>query len=149
MVTIGRLPDNVVHVDNPAVSGHHAKIYWEADHYVVEDCTSRNGTFVNGRPVTRVQLHDGDEILVCKHTLLFQDEREKPHGSEVTLLAHGRRGGGGQGLRGRGRPARRPPRPHPARLLQRSREDRGGIFRRLVPPHSTNDRPDFAFGEVL
>src|SRR2546425_9005095 len=33
VVTIGRLPDNLIQVDNPAVSGHHAKIYWDTDHY--------------------------------------------------------------------------------------------------------------------
>src|SRR5512142_1642549 len=78
VITIGRLPDNVVQVDNPAVSGHHAKITWENDHYVVDDCASRNGTFVNGQAVSRTALRDGDQILVCKHTLLFEDEKQKP-----------------------------------------------------------------------
>src|SRR5579862_5050185 len=31
--TIGRLPDNSVQIDNLAVSGHHAKISWDQDHY--------------------------------------------------------------------------------------------------------------------
>ena len=34
-ITIGRLPDNGVHIDNLAVSGHHARILWEADHFVL------------------------------------------------------------------------------------------------------------------
>ena len=30
-LTIGRLPDNAVIIDNPAVSGHHARVYAEGD----------------------------------------------------------------------------------------------------------------------
>src|SRR5262249_57816215 len=41
--TIGRLPDNSLQIDNLAVSGHHAKIYWNDGHYVIEDLGSLNG----------------------------------------------------------------------------------------------------------
>ena len=74
LVTIGRLPDNSVQIDNLAVSGHHAKIYWETDHYVVEDNNSLNGTFVNNRRITKQALADGDSVLIGKHTLAFKDE---------------------------------------------------------------------------
>ena len=50
-VTIGRLPDNAVIIDNPAVSGHHARVFFEGARVVLEDLRSTNGTFVNGRPV--------------------------------------------------------------------------------------------------
>jgi predicted component of type VI protein secretion system len=73
MVTIGRLPDNLVQVDNPAVSGHHAKIYWETDHYVIEDNDSTNGTYVNNKRITKTVLNDGDQVLVGKHTVVFKD----------------------------------------------------------------------------
>ena len=73
-VTIGRLPDNVIQIDNLAVSGHHAKIYWESDHYVLEDNNSLNGTFVNNRRVSKVTLKDGDEVMIGKHALAFKDE---------------------------------------------------------------------------
>ncbi|MGH9521246.1 MAG: FHA domain-containing protein [Terriglobales bacterium] len=74
VVTIGRLPDNLIQVDNLAVSGHHAKIYWESDHYVLEDNNSLNGTFVNNRRVSKVTLKDGDEVMIGKHMLAFKDE---------------------------------------------------------------------------
>ena len=73
VVTIGRLPDNLVHLDNPGVSGHHARISWENDHYVVEDMNSTNGTFLNSQPVRKAELKDGDVILVGKHSLEFRD----------------------------------------------------------------------------
>ncbi len=74
VVTIGRLPDNLIQVDNLAVSGHHAKIYWEVDHYVVEDNNSLNGTFVNNQKISRTVLKDGDSVLIGKHAVVFKDE---------------------------------------------------------------------------
>lgn len=79
VVTIGRLPDNLIQVDNLAVSGHHAKIYWDRDHYALEDNNSLNGTFVNNRRISKVVLKDGDEILIGKHTVLFKGHEEAAH----------------------------------------------------------------------
>jgi pSer/pThr/pTyr-binding forkhead associated (FHA) protein len=70
-VTIGRLPDNMVVIDNPAVSGRHARVYREGNHYVLEDLKSTNGTFVNDKPVARHTLLEGDVVSVGKHTLVF------------------------------------------------------------------------------
>src|SRR5215469_4507893 len=72
--TIGRLPDNAVQIDNLAVSGHHAKIYWDQDKYVIEDNNSLNGTYVNNVRINRHILKDGDSVLIGKHTLAFKDE---------------------------------------------------------------------------
>jgi pSer/pThr/pTyr-binding forkhead associated (FHA) protein len=40
---------------------------------VLEDLRSTNGTFVNGRAVTRHVLRHGDEVLVGKHHLVFDE----------------------------------------------------------------------------
>ena len=72
VITIGRQPDNVLCIDNPAVSGHHAKIYWEADCYVVEDMESFNGTYVNNERIAKIGLRDGDVVLIGKHTVHFR-----------------------------------------------------------------------------
>ncbi len=90
VVTIGRLPDNLIQVDNLAVSGHHAKIYWDVDHYALEDNNSLNGTFVNNRRISKAVLKDGDEVLIGKHTVLFKDEWHedapgKARGPEKTM----------------------------------------------------------------
>jgi pSer/pThr/pTyr-binding forkhead associated (FHA) protein len=88
VVTIGRLPDNLIQVDNLAVSGHHAKIYWDVDHYTLEDNNSLNGTFVNNRRISKTVLKDGDEVLIGKHTVLFRDARHEDahgHGPEKTM----------------------------------------------------------------
>lgn len=70
-LTIGRLPDNTVIIDNPAVSGHHACVFRDGENVIVEDLHSTNGTFVNEKRVTRHRLQHGDAVLVGKHKLVF------------------------------------------------------------------------------
>ena len=77
-ITIGRTPGNDVVIDNLAVSGHHAKIYFETDKFVLEDLNSLNGTFVNSQRVRKSFLKNGDEVLIGKHSLIFQDEGGPP-----------------------------------------------------------------------
>jgi FHA domain-containing protein len=74
VVTIGRQPDNLLRIDNPAVSGHHAKIYWEGGGYILEDMESFNGTYVNNRRIGRVMLKDADVVLIGKHSVEFHAE---------------------------------------------------------------------------
>ncbi|HEU5453113.1 MAG TPA: FHA domain-containing protein [Terriglobales bacterium] len=76
-VRIGRLPDNEIQIDNPAVSGHHAVIYWEADQFILEDKGSFNGTYIGDRRIVRKVLSDNDNILIGKHTLTFKAEPGK------------------------------------------------------------------------
>ncbi len=73
VASIGRLPDNLIQVDNLAVSGHHARIYWDAGRYIVEDSQSLNGTYLNQQRIATAVLKNGDEILIGKHTLVFRD----------------------------------------------------------------------------
>lgn len=77
-LTIGRLPDNVLQIDNLAVSGHHAKIYWDQDHYALEDLGSLNGTYVNNQRVGKATLKSGDQVTIGKHIVQFKDEVQKP-----------------------------------------------------------------------
>lgn len=70
-VKIGRLPDNTVMIDNPAVSSHHARVFRDGESFVLEDLQSTNGTFVNDQLVTRHVLKNGDVITVGKHKLVF------------------------------------------------------------------------------
>jgi len=72
--SIGRLPDNTVQIDNLAVSGHHAKIYWNDGHYVIEDLGSLNGTYVNNKRVGKATLIHGDQVLIGKHVVEFKNE---------------------------------------------------------------------------
>jgi pSer/pThr/pTyr-binding forkhead associated (FHA) protein len=77
VVTIGRQPDNLLRIDNPIVSGHHARIFWENNHYVLEDIESFNGTYLNDRSVSKALLSDGDVIVIGKHRIQFHDAAGK------------------------------------------------------------------------
>lgn len=62
-LTVGRLPDCDVVVDDPSVSKHHARLSWNSKTWAVEDLGSSNGTRLNGQPVEGMGLvHDGDEL---------------------------------------------------------------------------------------
>jgi pSer/pThr/pTyr-binding forkhead associated (FHA) protein len=81
--TIGRLPDNTLQIDNLAVSGHHAKIYWSEGHYVVEDLGSLNGTYVNNKKVGQATLIHGDQVLIGKHVVEFKNEGSMALGASL------------------------------------------------------------------
>ncbi len=72
--TIGRLPDNTVQIDNLAVSGHHARITWDKDHYEIEDLGSLNGTYVNNERVGKAKLRHCDLVKIGKHEIEFKNE---------------------------------------------------------------------------
>jgi pSer/pThr/pTyr-binding forkhead associated (FHA) protein len=72
-VTIGRKADNTLVIEDPAVSGHHARIVKVQAVFFLEDLMSTNGTAINGRPITRHQLRDTDLITIGQHRLVFQE----------------------------------------------------------------------------
>ena len=71
--TIGRKADNTLAIEDPAVSGHHARIVKIQAVFFLEDLKSTNGTALNGQPITRHQLHDADMITIGQHRLVFQE----------------------------------------------------------------------------
>jgi pSer/pThr/pTyr-binding forkhead associated (FHA) protein len=70
---IGRKADNALAIEDPAVSGHHARIVKVQAVFFLEDLKSTNGTAVNGQAITRHQLHDADVITIGQHRLIFQE----------------------------------------------------------------------------
>ncbi len=69
--TIGRLPDNDVRIDNPAVSGHHSLIINILNDSFLEDLSSTNGTYVNGKLIKKHALQHSDVVTVGHHQLRF------------------------------------------------------------------------------
>jgi len=59
---IGRQPEGELIIRDSRVSRLHARIVVEEGQYVLEDCGSLHGTFVNGIRVTRQALHNYDKI---------------------------------------------------------------------------------------
>lgn len=82
--TIGRKPDNDLAIEDPAVSGHHARVTKIHAVYFIEDLKSTNGTFVNDRRIDRHQLHDTDVITIGRHRIIFRDGSAAPATARTT-----------------------------------------------------------------
>lgn len=85
-ITIGRQPMNHVHLDDPAVSGLHARVVKEGKLFLVEDLNSLNGTLVNGKNISQkglVVLNNGDNISIGKNILTFVYNSERTDGIKV------------------------------------------------------------------
>ena len=70
-VTIGRAPDCTIALPHPSVSRLHCRIWREDGRFHIQDLESTNRTFLNGKPVTRAELRDGDQIGVGSNALKF------------------------------------------------------------------------------
>lgn len=63
-LTLGRELDNDIHLDDSAVSQHHALITAHEDHFRLEDLGSTNGTRINERKAGKLGLRQGDRITI-------------------------------------------------------------------------------------
>lgn len=75
--TIGRKPENTIHIDNLAVSGRHARVLKIGNKCILEDLGSTNGSFVNNKQITKHILQHGDSVLIGKHVLTFVNIEDK------------------------------------------------------------------------
>ena len=73
-VTIGRRPNNDVVLNHLAISGNHAVIELQMNDCYLEDLSSTNGTQVNGQPVRRHFLQNGDVISLAKYLIKFESD---------------------------------------------------------------------------
>ena len=65
---IGRDPNNEVHLDDPDVSRHHARVILYNGALWVQDAGSRNGVFVNEKRIsTHKQVGPGDAVRIGTH----------------------------------------------------------------------------------
>ena len=72
-VILGRLDSNDVPIHDPKSSREHAKIYKQGGKFAVVDLNSSNGTFVNGKQVTKQVLEHGDRISIGMVVMEFED----------------------------------------------------------------------------
>src|SRR6202046_500446 len=84
--TIGRLPDNDIRIDNPAVSGHHSLLINILNDSFLEDLNSTNGTYVNGKLIKKHALQHGDVVTVGHHQLRFVEDDEAQDEFEKTMV---------------------------------------------------------------
>ena len=71
-IMIGRADSNDVILDTPEVSRHHCSLQQEDDGMVIRDSGSRNGTWLNGRPINQpTPLLPGDVLTLGKCTVFY------------------------------------------------------------------------------
>jgi hypothetical protein len=68
-VTLGRTKHCDLYLPMPDVSRHHARLFFSNGEWVIQDCGSLNGVFVNTEKVMRKTLRVGDEIRIGGFTL--------------------------------------------------------------------------------
>ncbi len=79
VTSLGRAPSNRVHLSDPYVSAHHALLTWRDGRWWLEDLGSRNGTTLNGEPVTRpTVVSTGDLIGVGRVVLRLEEGEGEP-----------------------------------------------------------------------
>lgn len=74
-ITIGRGAGNDIVLKELLVSRRHAEVRRTGAGYIVVDLGSSNGTFLNGRQVSRAPLRPGDLLSIGRHEFAFDGER--------------------------------------------------------------------------
>jgi hypothetical protein len=78
VTTIGRAPESNVVLNARSVSRHHARIFYEGNHYWIKDLESANGTRVNGKKITLQMLSDADKIIFGEVKSVFHAAAQVP-----------------------------------------------------------------------
>ena len=86
ILTIGRDPSNDLVLPDAMVSRRHAVVEHRARQFFLRDCSSANGSVVNGDRVSERALRDGDLVAIGSMRLLFREESVEGGGGKV--LAH-------------------------------------------------------------
>ena len=72
--TLGRDVRSDWVIRDPLASREHALIKQNADGFYIEDCKSRNGTFVNKEKIMNKKLADRDQIQIGSFSLIFSEK---------------------------------------------------------------------------
>jgi ABC-type multidrug transport system ATPase subunit len=78
---IGRLPHCDIVIPSPLVSKQHARLTRLPEGWILEDCQSTNGSFLNGRRIPgKAAVHPGDRLSFAAIEYTFTGERLEPIG---------------------------------------------------------------------
>jgi len=72
-VTVGRLATSGIQLTDSNASREHAAFVRQGDGWAIEDLDSTNGTMLNGSPVTRADLADGDVVEIGVTRLTYHE----------------------------------------------------------------------------
>ena len=86
ILTVGRDPSNDLVLPDAMVSRRHAVIEHRGSQFFLRDCSSANGSVVNGDRVSERGLRDGDLVAIGSMRLLFREE--PPEMGSGKVVAH-------------------------------------------------------------
>jgi ABC-type multidrug transport system ATPase subunit/pSer/pThr/pTyr-binding forkhead associated (FHA) protein len=69
---VGRDEASDVRLDSPIVSRHHARLVRQGDVVTIEDLDSANGTYLNGRRISRSEVGPGDLVVIGPFQLVVE-----------------------------------------------------------------------------
>ena len=72
VITIGRLQDSTICIDDPSISRNQAEVLLRETGYLLSDLGSTNGTLVNGRRISQHVLTDHDQIEFGSYRIRFE-----------------------------------------------------------------------------
>ncbi|MCF6193622.1 MAG: FHA domain-containing protein [Kangiellaceae bacterium] len=94
VVILGRTKDCDIQIDDQSVSSKHARIVTEADPYFannkvayLEDLKSTNGTQLNGKPVNREKLSDGDTVKIGFTQFQYVENQDNNFDETAVILS--------------------------------------------------------------
>src|SRR5688572_23614041 len=92
-VTIGRAAQNDIVLDDPSVSGEHARITYDGIAFEITDLGSKSGVRVNTKPATQMEIRDGDRIRLGNSIFIFSVKTKGSAGgaaqAESSLMSQG------------------------------------------------------------
>jgi hypothetical protein len=76
-VCVGRSADNNLRLTDPTADMLQAVIYWQDGRYKISNRSRRIPTRVNGRPIARQNLGDGNTVQLGRTKLIFRDRSRR------------------------------------------------------------------------
>lgn len=86
-IIIGRKKGDII-INDPLISGSHAKFYPSTEGWYVEDLKSTNGTLVNGKITQRAKLYPGSEVALGNSKIVLFEGQNAPQEKKKAPTSH-------------------------------------------------------------
>lgn len=129
VVTIGRGSENDIQLLDTTVSQRHAQFVVLPDSLYIIDVGSTNGTYVNGRRITKQRMRNGDQVMIGQHKLSFDDlELPDDAGEQEPTLQMSRNTIEQMLFDSQTRPRTSPPPPPDSKAINWVAQDQNGVW---------------------
>jgi pSer/pThr/pTyr-binding forkhead associated (FHA) protein len=88
-ITIGRSKECSVVINDPKASREHCRIEKTQEGFLLTDMDSKNGTFLNGKPIEREILTIGDVVEIGDVMIIFERAVQPAFGGEISSPTSG------------------------------------------------------------